>query len=267
VARQLVLTADGAPSKAALHLRLAEHHRVLALRLRLRCDELRRAAAQMALEDATDLEDCIDDRSRHVEESIKHYSRIVTGPAFKTFEPGDEVLFKLAHMLLKASKMEGARQVFSQLIRRFPASKYLTYTYISFGEFYRENAQASDARMLYQHARRFPDSSIYWYAVYMAGWCSMKDKKHREALETFARVLKGHGTRSLPRKVRTRLVRAARRATVQAYSETGRPEKAGAFFGHLAPQHARRMLKQLKKIYLHRSRPDAARVIEDQLSR
>lgn len=243
------LASERAPgAKRDLQLQLAEHYHAKANAAR---KARRKKAEQAALRDG-----------------IKSYQAVLAagqGGASQPYRRRDRALFGLAELLQQAGRASEARRSFMSLIRDYPQSRFIPDVYLSFAEHYVRLGKLAPAQQLYQRAARFPQASIFGYALYRQGWCWLSLGNHRRALEAFVAVLRGASQFNCSVAARAALLRAARRGTVSAYAAVGAARKAWPFFRRVGGQEAKAMLRQLKTLYTEAGKTAEAGVIAAQL--
>lgn len=183
----------------------------------------------------------------YLKEAVKSY---MAARNFKKFQRMDEVLFKLAFLLQTVKREDLAREVFHELIKDYPNSKYIPDAYLSFAEFYFQKGEMDAARKFYERVEQFPDSSVYGYAVYKKGWCFVNLGDFKKALEIFVGVIRlteqGKGGNKGQREA---LQREARKDVVKAYARVGGPDKAWEFFQRVGGDYAPKMMEGLGELY------------------
>jgi len=181
---------------------------------------------------------------RYLLEAVKAYAG---ARQFKGYQRMDEVLFKLAYLLQSVKKADKAREVFHELIKDYPNSKYIPDAYLSFAEYYFGEFEMDAALKFYEKVEQFPESSVYGYAVYKKGWCWINLGDFRKALEIFVKVIRL--AQSKPGGQWDALEREAKKDVVKAYARVGGPEKAWEFFRRVGGDFAPKMLEALAVLY------------------
>jgi len=181
---------------------------------------------------------------QYLVEAVKAY---MGARQFKKFGRMDEVLFKLAFLLQTVKREDQAREVFHELIKDYPNSKYIPDAYLSFAEFYFAKQEMDAALKFYERVEQFPNSNVYGYAVYKKGWCWINLGDYKKALEIFVKVIKiAEGKKGGQWDA---LVRESKKDVVKAYARVGGPDKAWEFFRRVGGDYAPKMIEGLAEIY------------------
>ena len=193
-------------------------------------------------------------------QAVKAY---IGATRFRRYARMDEVLFRLAAMLMEAKKEEQAREFFHRLIKDYPASKYIPDAYLAFAEYLFDKGEMEGALKLYGKVAEFPRSSVYPYAVYKQGWCHINLGDYKQALEVFVGVarmardrtaggsgdnLAGNLAGNLPGNLAV-LAKEAKKDLVKAYAHVGDPDRAWPFFQRTGGDYAPKMLESLAELY------------------
>jgi tetratricopeptide (TPR) repeat protein len=251
IQRLLRVTEETDPQKPDFHFRLAElyaeKHRYYTFGARdldqkifeaPRGDKARLQANQKEMEKRS---------GAYLAEAVKSYQE---ARKFKKFKRMDEVLFKLAYLLQSVKREDLARDVFHELIKDYPNSKYIPDAYLSFAEYYFGEGEMDPALKFYQKVEDFPESSVYGYAVYKTGWCYINLGDFKKALEIFVNVIRlteqGKGGNKGQRDA---LQKEAKKDVVKAYARVGGPDKAWEFFQRVGGDFAPKMMEGLGELY------------------
>ncbi|MCG5051688.1 MAG: tetratricopeptide repeat protein [Myxococcales bacterium] len=249
--RLINVTDDSDPQKADFYFRLAElyaeKHRYYTFYARGLDQKIFDAKGG----DKRDLQSKQKEAEKRAEAYLKEAVKSYMGARnFKKYARMDEVLFKLAYLLQTVKREDLAREVFHELIKDYPNSKYIPDAYLSFAEFYFQAGEMDAARKFYERVEQFPDSSVYGYAVYKKGWCYVNLGDFKKALEIFVGVIRlteqGKGGNKGQREA---LQREARKDVVKAYARVGGPDKAWEFFQRVGADFAPKMMEGLGELY------------------
>src|SRR5579871_7946 len=184
-------------------------------------------------------------------EAVKAY---VEATHYPRYERMDEVLFRLATMLMGAKKEPQAREFFHLLIKDHPTSKYIPDAYLAFGEHAFDEGRMEEALRFYEKVAELPKSSLYPYAVYKEGWCYVNLGDYKQALQIFVGVVRtarerGGKTAGKPGGALEALGREAKKDVVKAYAHVGGPDKAWPFFRQVGGEYAPKMMEALAELY------------------
>ncbi len=169
---------------------------------------------------------------------------------YKKYPRMDENLFKLAYLLQTVKKEDLAREVFLQLIKDHPDSKYVPEAYLSFGEYYFQKGDMDAALKFYQKVAQFPKSPVYGYAVYKQGWCHINLGDYKTALKTFVEVIDIARTgKGGDKRQNAALEREAKKDIVKAYARVGTSDQAWPFFKKYGGDMAPKMMEWLGEVY------------------
>ncbi len=115
---------------------------------------------------------------KNYEKPIAIYDLILKN--FPESDLADDALYNKAYLLEKMNKEEAARQVYQELIDKYPEGEYTPEAYMHLAEFYfqpklgqtREEAirNLRKAALLYKNVIQFKDSPRYDEALYKLGW-------------------------------------------------------------------------------------------------
>jgi TolA-binding protein len=187
-------------------------------------------------------------------EAVKAY---MEATRFPRYERMDEVLFRLATMLMGAKKEPQAREFFHLLIKDHPTSKYIPDAYLAFGEHAFDEGRMEEALRFYEKVAEFPRSSLYPYAVYKQGWCYVNLGDYKQALQIFVGVVRTARERAgksgrKPSQADAALAllgREARKDVAKAYAHVGGPDRAWPFFRQVGGDDAPKMMEALAELY------------------
>ncbi len=180
-------------------------------------------------------------------EAVKSYAAART---FKQYDRMDEVLFRLAYLLQTVKREDQAREVFHQLIKDYPNSKYVPEAFLSFAEYYFGKGEMDNALKFYKKVEEFPKSPVYGYAIYKQGWCFINLGDFKTALKVFVDVIAmAKSGRGGDKRQNAALEREAKKDVVKAYARVGTPDKAWEFFSRVGGDFAPKMLEALGEFY------------------
>ena len=183
-------------------------------------------------------------------ESIKAYAQLVRDhPNYKRM---DEVLFALAFSLDEMKQPDKAREVYYELIKRFPESRFIPNAYLSFAEhFFAESDMQSASRFYAKVVETPPErNAVYGYALYKQAWCRYNVEDYKGSLERFVDVIEFGKSHPEARDVKN-LMKQSRRELVIPYARSAAPAKALDTFRRYAEDDAQAydMLENLAELY------------------
>ncbi len=124
-------------------------------------------------------------------EALKHYGVVLE--KFPDYPRLDEVLYIMAFNQYEAGKSKEAIDNYSQLIRQYPKSEYVSDSYLALGEHYFKANDLTKATKAYGKAydKGIEDKrrSVYNYARYKLAWCDYNAQEFGKALEKFKAVV------------------------------------------------------------------------------
>ena len=115
---------------------------------------------------------------RNYEKAIGLYDLILTN--FSESELADDALYNKAYLLGEMAEEEASKEVYQELIDKYPESEYIPEAYMHLAEFYFQPKLGQDreetirnlnkAAQLYKNVLKFKDSPRYADALYKLGW-------------------------------------------------------------------------------------------------
>jgi tetratricopeptide (TPR) repeat protein len=186
--------------------------------------------------------------------AVRTYNALTKNDAFRNYPKMDMALFYYGYTLQGGKYLKEARQVYDQLLKNYPQSKYVPEAHLAFADYHFEQGQLDEAEARYKMVLKFPKTSAYWYAMYKMGWIHLNKQRFLEALDTFSKV--ANATKN--DKKQDVLHRAAKKDFVRAYSEIGKVDKAFVSFQRIDQKGALGMLEILADLYLSQGKSDKA---------
>ncbi len=193
--------------------------------------------------------------------SIETYQILIHKPSFAGYARIDTAIFYYAYTLQSADYRKEARAAYDRLLKHYPSSRYVPEAHLAFAEYHFEAGQLADAEARYRQVLKFPQASIYLYALYKVGWVELNLGRPARALEAFNQV--AQQTRTDPDKAM--LHRAAKHDFVRAYAEIGKADKALPAFQRVDGGDGIRMLEILAELCLDQGKHDKAIYVFRQL--
>ncbi|MFO0614049.1 MAG: tetratricopeptide repeat protein [Polyangiaceae bacterium] len=153
---------------------------------------------------------------------------------------GDEVLYYLAYEYEQGKEYDKARNVYLELIKNWPKSKFIPNAYFAFGELFFQDAQQDPgkwafAEQSYQEVIKYPppDNKLFGAAHYKLGYVYWNQGDYAKAMTSFKNVIEYSGSYStLPNA--PQLGNNARRDIIPVYALSGDPKKAYGFLHPLS---------------------------------
>jgi cellulose synthase operon protein C len=188
-----------------------------------------------------------------LQEAVASYSQLTSEEAFRNYPMMDKALFTYGYALQHGGYEREARIVFEKLLRNYPGSKYAPDAHLAFADYFFEAHQLADAEASYRKVLRYPNASIYPYALYKMGWISLNLSRYQDALDSFFKVVE------LTKRSKSQVLhRAASNDFVRAYAEIGKVESALAAFRRVDRDAALTMLASLGDRYLEQGKSEKA---------
>lgn len=148
---------------------------------------------------------------------------------YPAYERSDEVLFNQAYILYATGRTERALTGYADLIKKYPASKFISDAYIQVGNhFFDVTGDVAKARKAYEQAFASSNPRIKGYALYKLGWCDLNSGEWERALKKFKDVVAL--CESNEGKSFSELRHETLRDLSTVFVKVGRPEEARAYF-------------------------------------
>ena len=138
-------------------------------------------------------------------------------PAAKKPPKGKKDLLAYGESLVKAGKIQDARGVFRDLVRRYPKSKGITdKAFFTLGETYFQNKKYRNALQEYiKVVDRFPKGAMADDAYYRIGSCSMEIGNLEDANIFFNEIVTNHQSSPLLKAARGKLKEVQKRLSAE----------------------------------------------------
>jgi TolA-binding protein len=127
------------------------------------------------------------------EKSIALYGQLIA--KFPQYKLLDAVYYLLAYVLDQQGDPDAAREIFAEVIQRFPQSHFVPEAWMRIGEHYfdttDEDATAAllSAAKAYGHVLERPDHPLYDKALYKLGWTWYRLDKYDDAVSSFIKLI------------------------------------------------------------------------------
>ena len=119
--------------------------------------------------------------------SIGLYRRLIG--SFPGYRLNDGAYYLLGYCLEKQNEFEQSREAYTQLIKRYPKSKFTTEAWVRIGEYYFDAYNESDALAqaanAYEHAIEDKNHPLYDKALYKLGWTYYRMDRFEDAVDRF----------------------------------------------------------------------------------
>ncbi len=133
----------------------------------------------------------LNESDAYKKQALANYAIILD--KFPNYPRLDEVLYIMAFNQYEAGKTKEAIDNYSQLIRQYPKSEYVSDAYLALGEHYFKANDLTKATKAYQKAydKGIEDKrmSVYNYARYKLAWCDYNAQEFDKALTKFKAVV------------------------------------------------------------------------------
>jgi TolA-binding protein len=197
--------------------------------------------------------------------AILYYSTLAREHPNACFGGGaciDKVLYYLAYELESASRREEARQVYGEILQRFPQSRYVPNAHLVFAEALFDEAMGDPrklaaAEQAYREVLRVPppDNQVAPFAHYKLSYVYQNQGNAAKALAEMAEAIEV--SQQYPKILHAdNLARSARADIAALYVAAGDPRTALAFLARLSgdppgkDESLHRMLDRLVESYL-----------------
>ncbi|HEX7666311.1 MAG TPA: hypothetical protein VF407_17415 [Polyangiaceae bacterium] len=164
----------------------------------------------------------------------KYYGLIKSD--YPNYSKLDEVLYYLAYEYEQSNDNAHARQVYLELIKTRPQSKYIPNAYLAFGELFFNEAQGDPSKFdlaaqAYQEVIKYPPQTnkVYGYAWYKLGYVKWNQGDFTAALNAFKKTI-DWGTAYRDQPGAAKLADSARHDTIPVYALKGDPGAAYNYF-------------------------------------
>jgi tetratricopeptide (TPR) repeat protein len=193
-------------------------------------------------------------------EAMEYYKVLIRD--FPDYESRDTVLFNLAYAFDELSKTypkkkehyaANAREVYYVLIKEYPDSKYIPHAWLSFAEYYFMEGKGDSmgkALKFYKEVTKYPETSIFAYALYKQAWCLFNMQDYNGTLNKFIDVIdyadqhpEDENARQLQKQVRKELH--------MPYSQVKPPDHAWEFFSRYGGDQAVAGMENLADSYFN----------------
>ena len=200
------------------------------------------------------------DSEKYRLEAMEYYKILIRD--FPDYEARDTVLFNLAYAFdelsktypeKKASYAANAREVYYVLIKEYPDSKYIPHAWLSFAEYYFMEGKGDSmgkALKFYKEVTKYPDTSIFSYALYKQSWCLYNMQDYNGTLNKFIDVIE-YADQHPEDENAKQLQRQVRKEMHMPYSQVKPPDHAWEFFSRYGGEFAVSGMENLADSYFN----------------
>lgn len=188
----------------------------------------------------------IDESKRLRGETIQLY--VAIAKEHKDFKYLDQVYYYLGANLMELGQRAKALNVFRELIRSYPKSKFVPNVLVAFGDYYFDADEMGDALKAYDKvASSYKNSAVYGYAVYKKAWCYYNMDNKEKALDLFLATLK-HADKNKHLPNSKPLRKQATKDIVMTFAHVGAASKAIPFFKKITKNNKKDWLKMGERL-------------------
>ena len=193
--------------------------------------------------------------------AIALYDRILT--QHRGFERYDFVIYMKAYALTETSDVEGALDLYRQILREFPESRFVPDAHMALAESSFSAMDYAAALPEFEAVMEHEESDLFDMALFKSAWCLWRMDNTQEAATRFRRVLDlgrhgQHLTSAQRRRLRD-LQSEALDYLIQVFTEdeTNTPRDVFRFLQEIGgEQYAERVLTRLSLTYMDQARYD-----------
>ncbi len=189
--------------------------------------------------------------------SIKLYQQILAN--YPQFSRADEATFFLGSAYNDTGSPELAAQQFTNLVKQYPDSTYVTDSYVLIGEYYfNEKNDANKAMLAYKKATVDKTADKYAFAMYKLAWCYYNLGEGTTAINTMKAVVQ-YADSTGGAKSNIQLQDEALKDLVLFFADFGDMEEAIAYFKQIGKQNLiNDLLKKLANTFVEQGKFDQA---------
>lgn len=193
--------------------------------------------------------------------AIALYDRILT--QHRGFPRYDFVIYMKAYALTETNDVEGALNLYRQILREFPESRFVPDAHMALAESSFSAMDYAAALPEFEAVMRYEDSDLFDMALFKSAWCLWRMNNTQEAATRFRRVLDlgrqgQHLTAAQRRRLRD-LQSEALDYLIQVFTEdeSNTPRDVFRFLQEIGgEQYAERVLTRLSLTYMDQARYD-----------
>jgi len=192
-------------------------------------------------------------------EKVKDYQSLTTDTYFEVIadfpnlKNMDEIRYYLGYHLTLMKEMKRSAEVYKDLIRNHPNSKYVPDALVNVGELWFAENDFANALQMYEVAasEQYKNAPVYNYAIYKQGWCHYNLGRYGVALGKLKTVIEN--TRAMIKKSGNKgaidLQKEAQNDMVLPYAKVGKPGGAVKFFKEWAGDRYLKLCSRLASVY------------------
>ncbi len=193
--------------------------------------------------------------------AIELYDRILT--RHRDFDRYDFVLYMKAYALTETDNLPGALELYRQILREFPQSRFVPDAHMALAESDFGNMAYEAALPEFEAVMQYRDSDLFDMALFKSAWCLWRMGQTQGAALRFRQVLdlgrdRGHLSAAQRRRLRD-LQSEALDYLIQVFTEdeSNTPRDVFRFLQEIGgEQYAERVLTRLALTYMDQARYD-----------
>ena len=193
--------------------------------------------------------------------AIALYDRILT--QHRGYDRYDFVIYMKAYALTETNNLAGALDLYRQILREFPQSRFVPDAHMALAESDFSNMAYEAALPEFEAVMQFHDSELYDMALFKSAWCLWRMGQTQNAALRFRQVLdlgrdRGHLSSAQRRRLRD-LQSEALDYLIQVFTEdeSNTPRDVFRFLQEIGgEQYANRVLTRLALTYMDQARYD-----------
>jgi tetratricopeptide (TPR) repeat protein len=193
--------------------------------------------------------------------AIQLYDRILT--QHRGYDRYDFVIYMKAYALTETDNLPGALDLYRQILREFPQSRFVPDAHMALAESDFANMSYEAALPEFEQVMQFRDSELYDMALFKSAWCLWRMGQTQNAATRFRQVLdlgrdRAHLSSAQRRRLRD-LQSEALDYLIQVFTEdeSNTPRDVFRFLQEIGgEQYAERVLTRLALTYMDQARYD-----------
>jgi len=261
-------TPDSNPDKAEILKRLADAYQDMYQQIYFMARELdeqifqaKKAKKKSKAKSMAKKQRALEDKSKEFrKKAIQTFVDIRNN--FPDYPQYDEILYSIGYGIdqmaneerskaKKAKYRERAREFYQELIKGFPRSRYIPHAWMSFAEYYFNEAKdVAKALRSYRKVVEWGEEGNpnYILAMYYIAWCYFNQQEYQQTINQFVKVIKFADDHQESREAKA-VARRSRMELIDSYSKIGNPSKAWDFFQKIGGDQSFMMLEKLAEQY------------------
>lgn len=201
---------------------------------------------------------------KYLQQAVETYEMLQR--RFPNFDDLDMVLFNNAFTRQQLNQDKYAENLYRDLIRRFPNSELIPDSHLALGEMLFERKSFQLALVEFESIKKYPESRVYPYGLYKAGWTKYNLKDAHGALKELEAVV-AFGKKVEREKLDAKLDLRSEALTdmILFFADSGKSENAFSYFQEQAGSDAvGGLILKLSQLYVrHSKHSDHEKVLKD----